>query len=433
MLLTKEQYEAKFTTVEEAISHIKSGDTIAVGYYGCEPRTLMRKLDTIADRGVTDVAIWSGNPVEDYPLFYRDDLKGKIDILAPFYGPAHRKMHPSGRCSFVPNNLHSVSEVTLGTRKPTVFMAACTPMDRFGNVAISLSQQTEVELMRAADLVILEVNDKLPITTGTVHFPADTVDYFVHADCELSMPPEYEITDVQRKIAANIASLINDGDTLQFGIGGLPNAISDALMDKKDLGIHTEMFNSAMARLMQAGVVTNQRKNFHMGVSVATFIWGDQNLYDYVNGNPLINILPANYVNDPFNIAQNDNMVSVNTALQIDLTGQVCSESMGSTQWSGTGGATDYAYGAYHSKGGKGIIAISSTAKHGTISRIVPQLTQGAVVSISRNLVDYVITEYGIAHLKYASIKDRVEQLINIAHPDFRDDLRKQANELMLW
>lgn len=213
----------------------------------------------------------------------------------------------------------------------------------------------------------------------------------------------------------------------------MPNAVGEALMDKHDLGIHTEMITSSMGKLLRAGVVTNTRKNFNPGKTIGAFAWGDQALYDYMAENTSICLRRAAWVNNPFNIAQNDNMVSVNAAIQVDLTGQICSESMGSRQFSGTGGASDFAYGAFHSKGGRGIIALTSTAKGGTISKIQPQLTPGSVVSISRNLTDYIVTEYGIAKIRDCTVRQRVNNLIAIAHPDFRAELRKQADELAIW
>ncbi len=227
--------------------------------------------------------------------------------------------------------------------------------------------------------------------------------------------------------------MVHDGDTIQIGLGNLSNAVADALHDKNDLGIYTEIFSPSAGRLMEDGVVTNRRKNFHPGKTVCGFLWGDQSIYDFVDHNPDIELLSTSWVNDPYNIAQNDNMVSVNNALRIDLTGQVCSETLNGRQYSGTGGATDFAAGAYMSKGGRGIIVITSTAKNGAISKIQPVLPLGSAVSISHNWVDCIVTEYGVACLKGASIRQRVERLIAIAHPDFRAELRREAEKLMLW
>ena len=431
--MTKQDlYESKFISIPEALSKIRSGDVIAVGHYGNEPRNLLRQLHTIRDHA-GNVTVWINNPSEDYPFVTDETLAGKIDLLSAFYGAPLRKIHSTGRVSFVPHNMHSLSQTIVETKRPTVFMAAVTPLDEYGYVCMSMSQQMEREMMEVADLVIFEVNEHIPKTIGTIQIPVDKVDFFVKAEGDISSAPEYPTTPVQQKIAQNVASLIRDGDTIQLGIGGLPNAVADALMDKKDLGVHTEMFSNAMGQLMKAGVINNYRKNLHPGQTICAFAWGNKEFCNYIDKNPLVRVLPVSYVNDPFVIAQNDNMVSVNTALQMDLTGQVCSESLGFQQFSGTGGAFDFAYGAFHSKGGRGILAIASTAKNGTVSRIQPGLTYGSVVSISRNVVDYVVTEYGIAHLRGKSVRQRRDALISIAHPDFRDDLRKEADKLMIW
>ena len=429
----RELYESKFITREEALAHLKSGDTISLGSYGNEPIGLLRELHTVADRGVEDLMVWMGFPAENYPFIDRDDLGDRIKINSIFYGGPLRAKQYTKRVSFVPNNLHSAFQVMLNNRKPNVFFAAVTPMDRYGYVALSLSQQTELEMLDACDLIILEVNPRIPYTSGTVRIPVSKVDYFVKADYPISSSPIYPSTPEQEAIATNVAELIHDGDTIQLGIVGLPDAVAEKLMYRNDLGIYTEMLGTAMGKLMWAGVVNNSRKNFYRNRSIAAFCWGSQELYDYVNDNPMIDIMPCNYVNDPFNIAKNDNMVSVNTALQIDLTGQVCSEKLGFQQYSGTGGASDCAYGAYHAKNGRGIIAIHSTAKGGTISRIQPALSYGSAVSISRNIVDTVVTEYGVARIRDCSIRQRVDRLIAIAHPDFRAELRKEAEQQMIW
>ena len=428
----RELYESKFISIPQALEKIQSGDTIAVGHYGNEPRNLLRQLHTIRDR-VEDVTVWINNPSEEYPFVMDNSLKGKIDLLTAFYGGPLRKIHDSGRVSFAPHNMHMLSRTIIETKKPTVFMAAVTPLDEYGYVCISMSQQMEREMMEVADLVIFEVNENIPKTIGTIQIPVEKVDYFVQAEGDISSAPEYPITEVQQRIAQNVASLIRDGDTIQLGIGGLPNAMADALMDKKDLGVHTEMFSTSLYHLMDAGVVTNDRKSINRGKSICAFCWGDDEFNRYIDFNPGIQVLPLTYVNNPNTIMANDNMVSINSALEIDLTGQICSESLGCTQFSGTGGATDYAYGAFHSKGGKGIVALTSTAKHGTVSRIVPTLTPGAVVSIQRNIADYIVTEYGAVRLRHLPLDQRVKAMISIAHPDFREELQKEADRLMIW
>ena len=261
------------------------------------------------------------------------------------------------------------------------------------------------------------------------------MDYFIAANNPISEPTPYTIPDVLWTLAENVASLVEDGDTIQLGFGGLPHAVAEKLKDKKDLGVHTEMFSNSLYHLMRDGVVTNDRKNINRGKSLCAFCWGDREFNKFIDYNPAIEMRPTSYINDPNTVAAHDHMVSINSALEVDLTAQICGESIGHRQFSGTGGATDFAYGAFHSKGGKGIIALTSTAqtKNGVVSRIVPTLTPGAVVSIQRNIVDYVITEYGIAHLRHLPFDKRVDELIRIAHPDFRDELRFQAEKLMIW
>lgn len=429
----RELYESKFISYEEALHKLKSGDVISMGSYGNEPMGLLRKLHTVVDNGVEDLTVWMGFPAENYPFIDNDEIGDRIRINSIFYGGPLRNKQYTKRITFVPNNLHSAWQVMANNKKPNIFMATVTPMDRYGYVALSLSQQTELEMLDTCDLIILEVNPKIPYTSGTVRIPVSKVDYFIQADYPISTSPIYPVTPEQEAIANNVASLIHDGDTIQLGIGGLPDAVAEKLMNHNDLGIYTEMLGTAMGKLMWAGVVNNSKKNFYRNRTIAAFCWGSQELYNYVDDNPMIEIMPSGYVNDPFNIAKNDNFVSVNSALQIDLTGQVCSEKIGTLQYSGTGGAFDFAYGAYHAKNGRGIIAISSTAKGGTVSRIQPTLSLGAAVSISRNVVDTIVTEYGIARIRDCSIRQRVERLISIAHPDFRAELRKEADKLMMW
>lgn len=432
--MTKQEYYiSKTITLQRALDLIHSGDCIASGHYGNETAPVFRNLHTIGER-VENVKVWLNNPQEDYPFLSMPELNGKLDILAAFYAKPHRKIHKDRRVTYVPQNLHDLARCMLSTCRPTIFFLTVTPMDQNGYVLCSCCLQYELELMEAADLVIFQVNRNLPHTQGATQIPIEYADYIIEeTDEEIVYAPEYPADPVEALIAKNIASLIEDGDTLQFGIGGLPGAVAKELMHHKDLGVHTEMFSTPMAALMEAGVITNRRKNLNPGKSICTFMWGDRHFYEFVDNHPGISVLSASYVNDPFVIAQNDHMVSINSALEVDLTGQISSERIGFTQFSGTGGATDFAYGAFHSKGGKGIIALRSTAKGGTVSKIQPGLTYGSVVSISRNLVDYVVTEYGIAKLKDKGIRDRVDALIQIAHPDFREELAAQAEKLMLW
>jgi len=428
----KKIYQEKLGTLEGALALINSGDTIATSIYGCEPTHFLKNLHNIAER-VENVSLWAMLMMGEYPVMTDDSLKGKIDIITFFYNADCRKGHASGRYSMVPMNLHSVGDDIVASKRPNVFVCAVSPMDEEDNVYLSFDLEWSKDCMDAADLVIFEINSCIPRVYGETAVHIDKADYIYEATTLLPYAPQTLSSPKEKKVAEYVASLINDCDCIQLGIGGMPNAVGEALFDKKDLGIHTEMITASMGRLIKAGVVTNEKKNFNPGKTVGAFAWGDVLLYDVLKENKDIHMMQAKYVNDPFNIAQNENMVSVNTAIEIDLTGQVCSESIGSRQFSGTGGASDFAYGAYHSKGGKGIIAFVSTTKNDTISKIKTQLTPGAAVTISRNIVDYIVTEYGIAKLRGCTIRQRVENLIAIAHPNFREELRKQADELMIW
>lgn len=431
--MTKQDiYLSKLISLEEALSKIKSGDVIATGSYSSEPQSFCEALHTVGAQ-LENVIFWSQIPSRDYPFFRMHELKGHIDIRSMFYGGVFRDIHDTGRVNYVPGNLSTGARTIINNRKPNVFVAAVTPMDKHGYVRIPCSQQFEQEMLAIADLVIFEVNPNLPRINGTQEIPIEKADYVVEVDYPAYTLESAPATDIERKIAANAALLVNDGDCIQLGIGGMPNAVGDALLDKKHLGIHTEMITSVMCKLIKAGVVDNSRKQIHTNKTVGAFALGDRELYDLLDDNPSVEIMPAVHVNDPFVISQNDNVVSINSALQVDLTGQVCSESIGHRQFSGTGGAFDFAYGAFRSKGGRSIIAISSTAQNGQVSRIQPVLPPGGVVSISRNIVNYVITEYGIAQLKDRGIKDRVAALISVAHPKFREELQNQADKLMLW
>ena len=427
-----EKYQKRLGTIEGALALVQSGDTIAVSTYGNEPAGFLANLHRIGER-VRNVHLWTMLVMGNYPVMNDASLAGKIDIVTFFYNEYCRRGHQTGRFEMVPMNLHSMGAGTIEARKPNIFAASVSPVDENGNVYLSFDLQGSLEWLETADTVIFEINDQIPHVNGETAVPIEAADYIYEMSTPIPNAPEVVSTDVEKKIAEHAASLIRDGDCIQLGIGGIPNAVGEGLLGKKDLGIHSEMITSSMGLLMRKGVVTNARKSINRGKTIAGFAWGDDALYEYITENPMVELRRSAYVNDPFVIAQNDNMVSINTAIQLDLTGQVCSESIGTRQYSGTGGASDFAYGAIHSKGGRGIIAIASTAKGGTVSKIQPFLSYGSVVSISRNIVDYVITEYGIAKLRNRSIRQRAEALIQIAHPDFREDLRREAKELMIF
>lgn len=429
----QEYYNSHLISMDEALDLIKSGDCVASGHYGDETCPVLRNIHKIADR-VENVTVWLNNPQEDYPFLSMPELNGKIDILTAFYAAPHRRIHDMHRVSYAPNHLHYLARCMTDVKRPNIFFMTVTPMDKNGLVLCACCLQYELELMEQADIVVFQCNPNLPHTVGQVQIPIEKADYIIEpVDEPIVYAPEYEASESDIAIAKNVASLIEDGDCLQFGIGSLPGAIAEELKSKNDLGVHTEMFSTPMGMLMKNGNVTNQRKTINVGQSICTFMWGDRDFYEYVDYNPAIRVLQSSYVNDPFVIAQNDHMVSCNSAMQVDLSGQICSERVGFKQFSGTGGAYDFAYGAFHSKGGKGIMCVKATAKNGTVSRIVPGLDYGSVVSVQRNVADYIVTEYGIAHIRNMCIRDRVNALIEIAAPQFRDELREKAKEYKLW
>lgn len=436
----QEQFNKKKISVEDALTYVKSGDHIVSALAAAEPRNMLSKLHTVADR-VKDVRVSTCLPILDYEYFTNPIYAESFLMEGWFYTPTMRKNHPVGMLSFIPNHLHLAGKKRLDHRKPNIFIGTASQMDAQGYLSLSLSATYERDIAENADLVILEVNPNMPRTFGDTTIHISEVDFVIPADYAVPEFPAAPSSEKDRIIGKYIAELIEDGSTIQLGIGGIPNAVSAELMDKKDLGIHTEMFTDGMVDLFESGAVTGRKKTLLPGKMVATFALGTRKLYDFIDDNPGVMILNGNWVNDPYTIGQNYKMVSINTTLEIDLTGQCCSESLGHRQFSGTGGQADTAIGAQISAGGKSFIALYSTAnirvpgsdERKTISKIVTRLAQGATVTLSRNDVDFVVTEYGVASLRGTSIRERVERLISIAHPDFRDELREEAHQLMIW
>jgi Acetyl-CoA hydrolase len=301
--------------------------------------------------------------------------------------------------------------------------------DQHGYCSFGVAVDYTKPAAECAKTVIAQVNRNMPRTLGDSFIHVSNIDYLVESDdpiIELSPP---KIGEVECAIGKNCASLIQNGDTLQLGIGAIPDAVLLFLKDKHDLGIHSEMFSDGVVELVEAGVITNKKKNFHPGKSVVTFLMGTRRLYDYVDNNPEVEMYPVDYVNDPCVIARNDNLISINSCVQVDLMGQVVSTSVGLKQISGVGGQVDFVRGANMSKGGKTIMAMPSTAAKGKVSKIVPLIDEGASVTTSRYDVNYVVTEYGIAQLKGKTLRERAQALITIAHPDFRPELIQAFEE----
>ncbi len=425
---------AKYLSISEALSLVKSGDYIVTGLGAAEGREFMTNLHTIAD-SVKDVLVSNCLPMGSYEFITNPAYKDVFTTEGWFYTPVLRKAQVNGNISFIPNHLHLAATKRLFYRTPDIYVGIASMPDKHGYVSLSLSNTYEMKMIKAAKTVILEINPNAPRTFGDVQLHMNEIDYVVEVDYPIPELADAEPNEKDLVIGKIIADMIHDGDCIQLGIGGIPNAVAASLMDKKDLGIHTEMLTSGMVKLAKAGVITGKYKQIHNGKMVAAFAMGPKELYDYIDDNPAVAILDGGYVNDPYTIMQNDNQVSINTSIEVDLTGQCCSESIGSRQFSGTGGQSDTAVGAQKSKNGRSIIALYSTAmvknpatgEREEVSKIVCQLKPGAAVSLSRNDVDYLVTEYGCASLRGTSLAERVNRIIAIAHPKFRESLREEA------
>jgi acyl-CoA hydrolase/ABC-type branched-subunit amino acid transport system substrate-binding protein len=429
----QELRKQKLLSIPEAVSLVQSHHTIGVALAGSEPPGLLGELGNHKDR-LEDVTVWLALPLRKYDFVLKPEMAGHFFVENWFYGAPDREVHPQGRTSYIPNNLHAAASVRLAAANNhlDIFWGTATPPDKRGYMSLSLGLIYEKLLIEAADLVILEINENLPWTLGDTHIHISDVDYVVENHVPLFELPVTPPLDWQQAIGGYIAELIEDGSTLQLGIGGIPNAITAFLMERRDLGIHTEMFTDGMVDLYEAGVVTGKRKTLWKAKMVGGFALGSQKLYDFVDDNLAVEFQQGIVTNDPFIIRQNYKMVSVNTALQVDLYGQVCSQSLGPRHFSGTGGQLDTHRGAQMSSGGRGIIALHSVAKGDTISTIVPMLAEGAQVTVASQDVDTVVTEYGVAELKGRCVKDRTDALIKITHPDYRAWLQEEAERLQI-
>lgn len=439
-MLNNLDYRKKFIRVEEALAKIGTGDHIVVGLGAAEPKAVLERLHEAAHR-LEDVRIINCLPMGVYDFFSNPQYKDSFLMEGWFYSGEMRKRHVNRNITFIPNHLHFASTKRNQYRKPNIYIGNCTPVDKHGYISLGLSNVYEKDMIESADMVILEVNPNVPRTHGDTALHYSKVDYFIETDYDIPELPIAMPNEKDQKIGRFIADLIEDGSTIQLGIGGIPNAVAQALKSKKHLGIHTEMFTDGMVDLVECGAVDNSMKSLHKDKMVAAFALGSKKLYDFINDNPGVEIKRGTYVNDPYVIGQNSKMVSINTSIEVDLTGQCCSESVGTRQISGTGGQADTAIGAQNAPDGKSFIALYSTAQiRDTVSgewieksKIVPMLTPGAIVSLSRNDVDYVVTEYGAVRLRGTSVRERVEKLISIAHPNHRASLAEEAERLMLW
>ncbi len=428
-----DEYRSKLRPIDEAIQCVQSGFDVVVGQCASEPQGTMDRLHILAP-AVRDVRVFSVLTLKAYDFYMKPEMKGHFELASWFHAPGSRSALKAGTgtVTFVPNMLHRAATDRLNARPPEVFIGTCTPPDKNGFVSLSLGITYEKDILEAARFVILEVNPRLPRTFGDTHVHVSQVTWFVEHDQEVpSLPaPQPSATDIM--IGEHIADLVEDGSTIQLGIGGIPNAAALALRDKKDLGVHTEMFVDSMMELYELGVITNGCKALKKGKFISTFAMGSRRLYDWLDDNVAVEFQRGRWVNDPAVIAQNSRMVSINTCLTVDFTGQVASESIGTSQYSGTGGQSDTAQGAVAGFDGlgKSIIACYSTAKGGTVSTIVPTLPEGSAVTLHRAFVDHVVTEHGVARLRGRTVRERTIALIAVAAPEFREDLKAQARKL---
>lgn len=430
-MTSKFNYDGKLISISEAVKKIQSGDRIGLAIAASEPCGLLTELAKQKDR-LQDVHTWVCLPMRSYEYAVSPEMDQHFFVENWFYGPYDRKVHSQGRMSYIPNNLHRAASDKLHATggKLNVYWGTATPPDERGYMSLSLSLVVEKELLQAADLVVLEINENLPWTLGDTQIHLSEVDFVVENHTPLFELPAALPSETEEKIGEYIAELIDDGATLQLGIGGIPNAITEFLKNHKDLGIHTEMFNDGMVELYEAGAVTNRKKTIYKGKMIGAFALGTRKLYDFIDNNIGVEFLQGKTTNNPYVIGQNYKMISVNTALQVDIFGQVCSQSIGYKHFSGTGGQLDTHRGAQLSPGGRGIIALRSTAKDGAISTIVPTLSPGAEVTVPSQCVDTIVTEYGIAELRGRNLYERAKALITIAHPDMRESIAAEVRNL---
>ncbi len=422
-------YEKRLTTVSKALGAIRPGRRIFIGTGCAEPQYLVTNLKnfagTMADSEILHLVSLNVSPHTD--AAFRRNFR----LNTFFIGQAARDAVHSGEADYTPIFLSEIPKIIkTGRLHIDVALVQVTPPDSFGNCSLGMSVECVKAAVQHADYVVAQVNPRMPRTMGDSFVSIEDLDAIVeHEEPVLEYRPKPP-DEVAERIGFYVSRLVPNGATIQAGIGSIPNAVLKHLQDKKDLGVHTEMFSDGLVELYEKGVITNRKKTFHPGKIVAAFCLGTRRLYDLIDDNPVFEFYPTDYVSDPRNIARNDNMVAINSALEIDLTGQVCADSLGHRFYSGIGGQADFMRGAALARNGRPIIALPSTARDGTVSRIVPILSPGAGVVTTRGDVHYVVTEWGIAYLHGKSIRERAMALINVAHPKFRPWLLEQAKKL---
>ncbi len=421
----RHHFDAKNITLRQAAELVYSNDNVFVSGNAASPTTFLR---TLAERSqeLRNVSVYHLLLLGEDPFKGIENTREKIRHVSFFVGSADRAAIKDHSADYIPVFLNEIPSLFYKNIVPldVVYVMVSPPNDE-GFVSLGVECAASLAAIEKGKVVIAQVNKAMPFTYGETLVPISKLHYVVEQNeplCELARP---EATAIERKIADYISPLIEDGSTLQFGIGGIPNAIMCGLEGRKDLGVHTEMFSDGMMELMEKGIITNKRKTVNPGYAVATFVLGSKRLYEFVNNNRSLKLLPTDSTNNPFLIGQNEKIVSINSAIEIDLSGQVCADSIGTQIYSGFGGQLDFVRGAAASKNGKAIIALPAMAAGGSFSRIVPMLKQGAGVVTTRGDVEYVVTEYGIALLKGKTLRQRAEALISIAHPNARPELEQ--------
>lgn len=422
----QQMYKQKCVSPAEAASRIHSGDVVITSQGAAVPSLLLDAL--CARQDLRGVEIFHVLTLGAAP-YCQPEMAERFRLNTIFASASTRAAVQQGRADFTASFFYRLPAL-IRERGADVALIQVSPPDRHGWCSLGVSVDYAHAAVEAAKTVIAQVNPHMPRTLGDSFVHWDDIDVAVEGSSPLPELPAAVPGQVEQAIGRHCASLIRDGDTLQLGIGAIPDAVLLYLEGKKDLGIHSEMISDGVIGLIEKGVVTCRKKTLDRGKCVVAFLMGSKKLYDFVDDNPFIEMRPVDYVNDPDVIARQDNMVSINSCLQVDLLGQVCSEAIGSKQFSGVGGQVDFVRGAAMSRGGRAIIAMPSTAARGSISRVVARHPEGAVITTSRNDVDSVVTEYGIAHLRGRTLKERAKALAAIAHPDFRDELRAQYHDM---
>jgi len=421
-------YQQKRTSAEEAIGQVRNGDFIIVPTGVGEPPALLTALSA-ERRRFRDVKVAQILALRKY-AYIDPETVDHVRHVALFYGGATRTGGQGGWVDFIPNYFSEIPAlISRGQIPADVVFTLASPMNEHGYFSLALGADYTMAALAKARAIVLEVNPNVPFAFGNCHVHISQVAALCESNepvLEVGLP---KIGPVQEAIGKYVADLIDDGATLQIGYGGIPDAVVMQLTHKHDLGVHTEMIGDGILTLVESGAVTNRKKNYLPGKMVATFALGSQKLYRFMHLNPMLEIHPVDFTNDPYLAGQNDNLMAINATLQIDLLGQCGSESLGAQPYSGTGGQVDFVRAANRSQGGKAFIVLPSTAKNDTISRIVPALASGTHVTTSKNDVNYVVTEFGVAQLRGKSAKQRAQELIGIAHPDFRAELTAAARK----